>query len=247
MKRKVFSWFFNQRLRASSRDWRVRAALKVKTDFFLRCCFSRQLNAIKMFNLSFFDVRARDRRPTSWKRNSYQKMSEKRAVTYRGPRQYMPATSLTFPFTKCVDVKCHVYSSQRASNDLCGIRFSSLNFHYSFCCRSLLARWNCNSIILSMWLSDDIGARSLKDSDGETFLMIKLCAEKFIKPSMRLHCRAHLCKKLTKEFWYGSSRTFLLRPETAELKLNEQLVWKWHRWESATRRKLILKRMIGLE
>lgn len=199
MKRKVFSWFFNQRLRASL--------------FFPRCCFSSQLNAIKMFNLSsFFDVRARDRRPTSWKRNSYQKMSEKRAVTYRGPRQYMPATSLTVPFTKCVDVNVMFIhrSVLQAICFMCGIRFSSLKFHYSFCCRSLLARRNCNSIRLSMWLSDDIGARSSKDSDGETFLMIKLWAEKFIKPSTKLHWRERLCKKLTKEFWCGSSRTFFV-------------------------------------
>lgn len=61
MKRKVF---FSTLLISdcASWDWRVRAggALKVKTDFLFarglgrRCCFSSQLNAIKMFNFSSF-------------------------------------------------------------------------------------------------------------------------------------------------------------------------------------------------
>lgn len=58
MKRKVFFLFFNQRLRELKR-LKGQSCVESKNWFFmraasLRCCFSSQLNAIKMFNLSFF-------------------------------------------------------------------------------------------------------------------------------------------------------------------------------------------------
>ena len=82
--KKSFFLFFNQRLR----ELKGQSYVESKTDFFckraasLLCCFSSQLNAIKMFNLScffspFWRVIAAATMTTSrWKRNSYQEMSE---------------------------------------------------------------------------------------------------------------------------------------------------------------------------